>query len=172
MGSTATAGDILETFTGGVINTENGTTVQWSDSGNAAWRPDVSGLLIGDHWESGDIFHNEISRLTLTVDIDTGGGQLYLDYALFSESSWDFFVLEVNTIPVFSDSGFDSGSLGPFALPAGVNVIEFEYDKDGSVSVGTDAAAIDNVRVTNVVPAPGAFALAALGGLAGVRRRR
>ncbi len=171
-GASAFAGvDILETFDGGTINTHNGTSVQWSDNSHP-WHPGASGMLPGDHWGSASITHSQISSLLLQVEIDAGGGFLSLDYAVSSETGFDFFQVYVDVVKVFEDSGtLHAGNFGPHALTAGTHNIEFWYRKDISVSSGLDAAALDNVRVTNVVPAPSAVAIAGLGGLAARRRR-
>jgi hypothetical protein len=176
MACTCTPGysvDILETFDGGVIGTDNGTTVIWTDGGNVPWQASSAGLLTGDYYESGDIPNSQTSNLTLDVLVDTGGGDLTFDWATDSEVNFDFLDVLVNGVLELRESGgANIGSFGPFALPAGSNTIDFIYDKDASVSSFSDLAAIDNVGVTNVVPEP-ATGLVALGLLAlfAIRRR-
>ena len=165
---------ISESFDGGVIGSHNGTTVVWSDGGDAPWYgPGTNSLLPGDYYESGNINDNQISSLFVTVEIGAAGGVVGTDYSVSSETSFDFFELWINGSNVFSDSGTNSGNTGAFALLPGSNLIEFRFDKDGSVSVAADAAGIDNVRITNVVPEPAsALLLSGLAGLFGITLRR
>ncbi|XAL98521.1 PEP-CTERM sorting domain-containing protein [Phycisphaeraceae bacterium D3-23] len=172
--STAAADSIVETFDGGTINTHNGTTVVWADGGGTLpWAPGVSGLLPGDHYESGqDLDHGQTSTLNLTVMIGPSGGTLEFDYGLGSEPGFDFFRLFLDGPQIFADSGTTTSSFGPFALTPGTHVISFQYEKDQSVSSGADAVAIDNVVVTGLAPEPTSLAMLGLGGLAVMRRRR
>ena len=143
--------DIRETFKGGMTGTENGSTVMWSDGGDAAWVPAHSGLLNGDHFLSGDVNDDQTSELIVTVQIAAGGGDLFLLYTVDSEENSDSFEIDVDSATVFSTSGSNNGLAGPFGLSEGERTITFRYNKDGSGSIGADAVAIDNVRVTNVV---------------------
>ena len=165
---------INETFTGGVIGSHNGTSVVWSDGGDASWfGPGTSGLLTGDYYESGNINDNQTSSLFVDVEIGPSGGTVGTDYSVSSEDGFDHFEVWINGSNVFSTSGTDSGNTGAFALLSGSNTIEFRYDKDNSVSAGFDAAGIDNVRITGAIPEPAsAFVLTGLASLFGIAYRR
>jgi|GEM_PF-4381102 len=171
----ALAVDIFETFDGGVIASDNNDTVEWADGGSfIPWGPGVSGLLPGDHYESGqDLPNGQSSFLNLTVMIGASGGTFAFDYGLESESTLDFFRLFLDGSPIFADSGTSTSSVGPLALLPGRRVIGFQFIKDLTVSVGADAVAIDNVAVTGIIPEPTSLTLLGLGGvMLGFTRRR
>ncbi len=170
----ASAVDILETFDGGTISSDNGTTVVWADGGGTLpWAPGVSGLLTGDHYESGqDLINGQTSVLNLTVMIGSLGGTFAFDYGLESEPTFDFFRLFLDGPEIFADSGTSTSSVGPLALSPGTHVISFRYTKDQTISVGADGVAIDNVAVTGIVPEPASLALLGLGGVMMLMRGR
>ncbi len=163
-------GDIVnETFTDGVIESHNGTSVVWSNGGDSSWYgPGGDALLSGDYYQSGQIVHNQISSLFAVVDITTAGGTVGADYAVSSEAGFDRFEVWINGSNVFSASGIVSGNTGTFDLLSGTNTIEFRYEKDGSVSSGVDAIGIDNVEITGVVPEPTSIIFLAVLALFGI----
>ena len=125
-----------------------GITWAFQPFGDGGWFVDPAGGRPGRGGAavSVDIADNEATGIRLT-DVDFPvGGRLRFQYAVSSEGSFDFFV--------FRDGGDvlrRSGELGwtvfEHDVAPGLHTFEFLYDKDSSVSRGTDNARIDDLVI-------------------------
>lgn len=91
---------------------------------------------------SGYIGHNSESSLALTVNIPYPDSVSFM-YKVSSEKNFDFLIFRVNGIQIFSASG-ETGWVQKYAvLNEGLNLLEWIYRKDASVSSGNDCAWLD-----------------------------
>ena len=65
-----------------------------------------------------------------------------------SEENYDFFKFYIDNVVVDSISGTDNGwTRSAFFVPAGTHTFKFSYEKDYSVSRGSDCAWIDDIKL-------------------------
>ena len=102
---------------------------------------------------SGAIGGAQQSALILRARMDAGIGSF--SYHVSSELTWDVLEFYLNGNLVQSWSGNVDWSVFQFNVPVGTNLVEWRYSKDPSLSIGEDAAFIDNIflPLTSVTPA-------------------
>ena len=92
---------------------------------------------------SGAIGGTQQSALILQARMDAGVGSF--SYHVSSELTWDVLEFYLNGNLVGSWSGNVDWSVFHFNVPVGTNLVEWRYSKDPSLSIGDDAAFIDNI---------------------------
>lgn len=128
----------------------------WQRTGQAAWT--VTDADPGDGAKSartGAIAHGGASTLTLSHFVN-GVGTLSFRYRTDSEITYDALKFYVDGELIGNWSGNTPWALFTMELAAGAHTLKWEYRKDSSVSVGADAAWIDQVVLpgTGQAPAP------------------
>jgi len=100
---------------------------------------------------SGAISHNGTSSLKIrTYFSDNDSLKFY--YRVSSEMSYDYLQFTLNGSEMLKASGETPWSKKVVAVPAGINVMEWTYKKDNSVSQGSDCAWIDLIDFTTSSP--------------------
>ena len=109
-------------------------------------------------FRSGVIGHNEASETAFSFSVASGAtAELSLRYRTDSESNFDKLFVHLDDVERLAASG-QPGSFSTLTLSgiaAGTHSVRLKYAKDGSASVGTDAAYVDNIQLTDgtfVVP--------------------
>ena len=140
----------LEDFESGDL-----TNWEWVTSGDANWFVSTNAPQEGSYCvESGDIGNNDISSLSIELDV------LYDDQISFyrkvsSESNWDFLIFYIDAEQMDSWSGNLGWSEVTYPVSAGSHELSWVYDKDGSVSSGSDCAWLDYILFPAIgVPQP------------------
>jgi|GEM_PF-5137546 len=99
---------------------------------------------------SPDINDSEAVNIKFYVKVAPGGGDLQFRYKVSSEPGWDYLHVEVDGNRILDESGeIPWTQSGLYSLSEGVREIDFWYSKDGGVSVGLDAAFVDNISIFN-----------------------
>ena len=133
----AVVGLIVEDF-----ESNNFESFEWEFDGNADWTI-TTGAYEGTYCaKSGTITHNQTSSLYLEVNV-LADGELSFYKSVSSEGTWDFLNFYVDNTQVGSWSGDIAWSQETYQISAGEHTFKWEYDKDGSVSSGSDCAWID-----------------------------
>jgi hypothetical protein len=142
--STVTGGGALlnEGFESGVI------PLGWTTNGNATWFISATNPLSGFYSaRAGTIVNNGLTQLQTAISF-SGIRTISFYYRVSSESGFDYLRFYVNGVQLNSWSGetgwqfYSTGYSG-----SGTVDLRWVYGKDGSGSVGQDAAWIDNVVV-------------------------
>ncbi len=133
------------------LATATDNTFSWSTGGNAVWVgvDSVDAHDGVDYAVSGDISDNQTSYAEFTVN---GPGTLSWWFMTSTEVSFDYLLVRDNGSIVKSWSGAWGWTQDSYSVPAGTHTLRFEYNKDGSVSQGTDSVYIDQVSYTNDAP--------------------
>lgn len=122
-------------------------SVRWSLSGNNGWTQQqvtTDGAL---SFESGNITDNQSSSLYAYFDLSTDQ-DVYFDWRACSEPDWDFLELWVDNVKVNALSGAQDWARTSVSLTGvGPHVIEWRYNKDGSLSYGDDAGWLSNIAI-------------------------
>ena len=122
---------------------------QWfnhSSENNADWYIDNSFATDGSQSiRSGKISDGQMSSFSATGVF--AEAYLVFDYKIESEECCDSFIMKINgsNSDIEWIAGTKEGSV-IVKIPEGVNVIEFSYSKDGSISTGEDAVWLDNFK--------------------------
>ncbi len=114
----------------------------WTTGGNANWffQEDVTrdGLVA----QSGAITHNQQSLMQTTV---TGPGMISFWWKVSSEANWDFLRFYIGNTEQQRISGNVDWQQRSFTVPPGTHTLKWQYDKDGSITHGSDAGWVDQV---------------------------
>jgi hypothetical protein len=94
----------------------------------------------------GTISHNQDSYFQTTIDVDAGS-TLTFWYKVSSETNYDFFKFYVDGTAVKSESGEKSWTEFTYDLTEGSHTLKWAYEKDYSVSGGSDTAWIDDIVI-------------------------
>lgn len=94
--------------------------------------------------KSGSISHDESSELSITLDVLTAGDVSFMR-KISSEPGYDFLKFYIDGTMQGEWSGEQDWTAESFAVPAGSHTFVWKYEKDGSVSEGSDAAWVDYI---------------------------
>ncbi len=127
----------------------------WSTGGNANWLQDASTSTQGTYSATnGDINDNQISWIETNYTFSSDG-VLEFDWKVSSEATYDYLMVCLDNAVSCSSAGGGyytriSGSTDwasvSIPITAGTHNLRWAYDKDTSISDGSDSGWIDNVR--------------------------
>jgi hypothetical protein len=133
-------GLILEDF-----ETGNFASFPWESAGSANWTIVTELPYEGIYCaESGDISNSQTSELILTADV-TADGTISFYRKVSSESSYDYLQFYIDGSLQDQWAGEVSWSEVSYLVTAGNRTFKWVYDKDGSVSNGSDCAWVDYI---------------------------
>lgn len=95
--------------------------------------------------KSGAISHNGNTSLQLTMDV-VSDGEISFFRKVSSEVGWDFLKFYIDGTEMGSWSGTQAWAEVSYPVAAGSRTFKWSYLKDGSMSSGSDAAWIDDIR--------------------------
>ncbi|MBN2663882.1 MAG: T9SS type A sorting domain-containing protein [Bacteroidales bacterium] len=135
-------GQIIEDFESGDFLSYN-----WTMGGNADWLVESSDVYEGVFSaQSGDISDNQTSSFSISGDVAMDD-VISFYYKVDSESSWDYLRFFIDGVEQDAYSGLGGAwTQAIFNVSAGTHTFKWEYDKDGSVSSGSDCAWIDYIE--------------------------
>ncbi len=117
----------------------------WQTNGSAPWDVTSSVEYEGNFAaESGNITDNQYSQLSVTVQVQNAG-QLSFERKVSSESGWDFLKFYIDGAIQDSVSGEIDWTQVSYQIMPGTHTFTWKYQKDQSVSAGSDQAWLDFV---------------------------
>ena len=117
----------------------------WSFTGNANWFIDNSTSYDGIYSaKSGDIGDNQYSSLSIQIET-IADGEINFWKKVSSESSYDFLKFYIDDSEYGSWSGEINWSEESYSVSAGTHTFKWVYEKDYSVSDGSDCGWIDYI---------------------------
>jgi len=117
----------------------------WGTSGNADWFVQSATVYEGNYAiQSGDINDNEVSSLRLTGTVSTSGNISFYR-KVSSETDYDYLRFYIDSVMLGEWSGNLDWSIQTYPVTPGLHSFEWKYEKDVSVSVGSDAAWVDYI---------------------------
>ena len=99
---------------------------------------------------AGDNSSTAWASVTITIAED---GEVCFWFGGESESGWDFFRFLIDGAEQVEESGDVSWREVCYAVSAGERTFRWEYEKDGSLDVGRDRFAVDDVRLPPILEA-------------------
>ena len=142
-----TVGNIIEGFETGDFS-----AYEWQFGGSANWTVVNNEANSGTYSaKSGTINHNQQTDLILTVEV-LADGQISFYRKVSSENGWDKLFFYIDNQEKGNWSGDEGWSQVSYPVTAGVHTFKWSYQKDSSVSNGSDCAWIDDIQFppTNV----------------------
>ena len=116
----------------------------WTHGGDADWTVVTEDPYEGTYCaKSGDITNSQTSELSVTLDVSAGDITFYRKVS--SESSYDYLRFYIDGSQKGEWSGEVSWSEVSYSVSAGTRTFKWAYEKDGSVSSGSDCAWIDYI---------------------------
>ena len=136
-----TVGNIVESFETGDFS-----MYDWQFGGSANWTI-VSGESNSGTYsaKSGSILDNQQTDLILTTEI-LADGEVSFFKKVSSENSWDKLFFYIDNVEKGNWSGDVSWSQESYPVSAGTHTFKWSYQKDYSVSGGSDCAWIDDIQ--------------------------
>lgn len=118
----------------------------WQHSGDAYWNIVSDTVYEGTYAaKSGAITHNQLS--TLQVEVDAEGEQITFFRKVSSESNYDYLRFYIDEVEQNKWSGNLSWSQESFPITPGPHTFKWSYTKDSSVSIGSDCAWLDQIKI-------------------------
>ena len=119
----------------------------WEFSGDANWVIDDEESYSGSQSaRSGDIDDYGVSTMSLALEV-SAGSMVDFYYKVSSESNYDFLRFYIDGELQDEWSGTVDWSYAEYAIDAGSHTLSWAYEKDLSLSSGSDCAWVDMVRM-------------------------
>jgi uncharacterized repeat protein (TIGR01451 family) len=118
----------------------------WRSGGDALWTVETNVTHDGiDAAQSGSIINSQQSWVETTL---RGPGTLSFWWDVSSQAGGDFLEFLTNSVVMTNISGSTGWQQVSVSIPTGLNVVRWDYVKDGSISSGSDAGWLDQVAYT------------------------
>jgi Pro-kumamolisin, activation domain len=118
----------------------------WTTAGDALWFVQSNVVDVGHYAaESGPIGNSQSSSLILSNNFVPGAGSF--DFKVSSEPAFDILSFSVDGVVLARWSGEIDWANYSFPLTAGSHTLEWTYSKDATISMGLDAAFLDDVEL-------------------------
>ncbi len=143
-----TVGNIIESFETGDFS-----MYDWTFGETAQWTIVNSGAYAGTYCaKSGSISHSQQTDLILTTEILANGDMSFYK-KVSSESGWDKLYFYIDNVEKGNWSGEEAWSQVSYPVTTGIHTFKWSYQKDSSVSNGSDCAWVDDIKFppTNVI---------------------
>ncbi|MCD4665717.1 MAG: T9SS type A sorting domain-containing protein, partial [Bacteroidales bacterium] len=149
-------GLVVEDFESGDFN-----SYDWEFSGNANWIINQVDPYEGVYSaKSGNISHNQTSNLLITIDV-TVDDEISFFRKISSESGWDYLRFYIDGVEKAEWSGEEGWEEFSYTVTEGEHTFKWEYDKDGSVSSGSDCGWVDYIVFPAFAGGPAALQVTA-----------
>lgn len=123
--------------------TGNMTQFEWQTGGNANWAVSNQNPYEGTYCiKSGDISDNQSTWLSLSYEVFSNDSISFW-YKVSSENNYDYLRFYIDNNEQLSWSGEAGWERIAFAIGTGTHTFKWEFDKDYSVSGGSDCAWVD-----------------------------
>ncbi len=135
-----TIGLLFEDFESGTFN-----SFEWNSDGAIAWTISDVNPFEGEYSaRSGSVSDEEVSGLWISMEM-VGEGTISFESMVSSESGYDYLRFYIDDVMKEEWSGEADWALHSYSASQGSHVFRWAYEKDYSVSNGSDAAWIDQV---------------------------
>ena len=98
--------------------------------------------------QSGDIGDGQVSSFAVTVEL-SADGEVAFWYHHDAENNWDYLRFYIDGVEFSALDGDDWEEVAA-PLTAGQHVLEWAFEKDASLSDGTDTVWVDDIRITEL----------------------
>ena len=145
---TITVGNIMEGFETGDFS-----MYDWQFGGNANWTILSNESNSGTYCaKSGTISDSQQTNLILTIEV-LADGEFSFYKKVSSENGWDKLYFYIDNVEKGNWSGDVSWSQESYHVSVGTHTFKWSYQKDSSVSSGSDCAWVDDIQFppTNVI---------------------
>lgn len=142
--------DVLLGITDG-FETGNFTHNDWLHSGEASWIVDNVSSYEGIYSaRSGDILDDQYSKMSLNYNFSENSS-INFQLKVSSETGYDFLKFYIDDTLMAKWSGEASWRQVSYDIPEGTHSLNWQYDKDSSVSTGLDCSWVDNIIISGII---------------------
>ena len=121
------------------------TSYDWEFGGNMPWLITSQDPYEGQYcMQSGDIGDNQSSSVSVTMNVLTDG-DISFYYKVSSEANYDFLTFSIDGNPMGSWAGSVEWSEATYPVSAGERIFTWVYNKDFSISSGSDCGWVDYI---------------------------
>ena len=118
---------------------------EWFSEGDAQWEIDNSVYYQGSYSAvSGNIDDGQKSVLKIDIDI-LNDGEISFYRKVSSETGWDHLFFYIDNVEKNKWSGDENWAKFTYNIPKGLHSLKWVYEKDWSVSSGSDCAWLDDI---------------------------
>jgi len=135
---------------------EGGFSADWDFSGNSNWTITSSESYDGSNSaKSGNISDNQTSSMSISMNV-TSSGEISFFRKVSSESNYDYLKFYIDGSERDSWSGEVSWAEQSYSVSTGNHTFKWTFEKDGSVSDGSDCGWVDYIIFppTEIPPVP------------------
>ena len=131
---------------------------EWDFGGNANWQ--ISGDSQEGNYaaQSGDINDEQVSEMIISMET-TAAGEISFFRKVSSENSYDYLRFYIDGTQKDSWSGEQNWAEVSYAVSAGYHTFKWAFEKDYSVSNGSDCGWVDFIEFPPIVPPPPEYTL-------------
>jgi subtilisin family serine protease len=135
----------LSALSGEGFETGNFSAMPWTFSGNANWFVQSNTVHGGSYAaQSGDVSNNQSSTMQVVVDCGAGG-EVSFWYKVSSEANYDYLQFYVDSSLKSEWAGEVGWAQYTTTVTAGTHTFRWTFDKDYSVSDGSDCGWVDDI---------------------------
>ncbi len=143
-----TVSEMIEDFENGLD------TFGWEMSGNVDWSLTETNVYEGDYClVSGNINDNQTSTAEISVDV-VSDGEISFFYRVSSEVEYDFLQFYIDGNMMDEWSGSINWTQTAYEVEEGTHTFKWTFDKDGSLSSGSDCGWIDLIQFPSIPADP------------------
>jgi V8-like Glu-specific endopeptidase len=130
----------------------------FTSGGTSNWIEDTSTYYYdGDSAGSGTISHNQNSFLQAVINC-SGNKNVKFYWQVSSESGYDYLKFYIDDILQDEISGTVNWQQKTYSVTSGTHTLKWIYEKDGSVSSGSDRGWVDKLEIIDIGGTPGSLA--------------
>jgi len=126
---------------------------EWNFGGNANWVISTTAQEGSYSAQSGSINDNQVSELTISMET-TADGEISFFRKVSSENSYDYLRFFIDSSEKNAWSGEQNWTEFSYAVSAGFHTFKWAFEKDGSVSDGSDCGWVDFIELPPLAPPP------------------
>ncbi len=127
------------------FETDDFSLFNWIHSGDANWVTTSADKYSGTYSaKAGTITHDQSTSLQVTLDCKSGQIKFYRKVS--SESGLDWLRFYIDDVKNGEWSGTESWAQAAYPVTDGIHTFKWTYSKNGSTSVGSDTAWIDDIQ--------------------------
>jgi hypothetical protein len=145
------SGELIATALDEDFETGDFSKYDWQHSGDASWVVVSDVKYEGGYCgQSGAISHGE--QTVLEVSVNTGIGSVSFYSKVSSEADEDYMRFYIDEELQDTWSGEQDWALQEFVITSGPHTLKWSYEKDASMSAGSDCSWIDKITVIGAMP--------------------
>ena len=131
---------------------------EWAFGGSANWLISTTAQEGNYAAQSGNINDNQTSDMSISMEI-TADGEISFFRKVSSENNYDYLRFYIDGVQKDAWCGEQNWAEVSYAVTAGFHTFKWSFEKDSSVSSGSDCGWIDSIKFPPLTPPPPEYTL-------------